>query len=173
MALPTCVRVTRLIYGTKTRAKLLLLESSYLHPAGGQEDTWKTFPQSGVKFKDGSPYLPPFLTTFPRYENNFITSHWHQTSLQTRSFESAFFNLSTGQVHIPQQLYLRTNMKKITYISNPDIFSPCLSSKLVGNLLCICDPISCKKNTQEVGISTSFSTRHSYCLQRWVGSTHL
>ena len=90
------------MYGTKKqRQKLPSLEPSYLPPIGGLEDAWYTFPQSGVKIKNGSPKFPPFLTMFPRCENNFITYHWCQISLQPRSLESTSPNLSTGQVFIP------------------------------------------------------------------------
>ena len=37
--------------------KLPSVKISYLHPIGGLEDAWKTFPQSGVKIKM-APNLP-------------------------------------------------------------------------------------------------------------------
>ena len=81
--------------------KLPSLELSYTPPVGGLVDVWKTFPWSGIKIKNGFPNFPPFLTTFPRCENNFITSCWYQISLQPRSLESTSPNLPTGQVFIP------------------------------------------------------------------------
>ena len=45
----------------------------YLHPIGGLEDAWKTFPQSGVKIKM-APILPLLLITSPKHVNIFITS---------------------------------------------------------------------------------------------------
>ena len=112
--------------------KLLSLKPSYLHPIGGLEDVWKTFPWSGVRMKNGSPNLPLFLTTFSRYENNFVISCQCLISQQTLPFESTFPSLSTGQVLISWQLYLRTNTKKITHISKLDIFSPGFSNRFGG-----------------------------------------
>ena len=109
--------------------KLSSLELFYLHPIGGLEDAWKTFPWSRVKIKNGSPNFSPSLTMFSRYENIFIISCQCLISQQTRSFESTFPSSSPGQEFILYQLYLRISMKKITHISSLDIFGPCFSSR--------------------------------------------
>ena len=112
--------------------KLSSLELFYLHPIGSPEDAWKTFPQPGVKIKNGSPNLSPSLTTCSRYENIFIIYHRCLISQQTRSFESTFPSSSPGQEFILYQLYLRISTKKIAHISSLDIFCPYFSSRFGG-----------------------------------------
>ena len=58
--------------------KLQSLELPYLHFTGGLEDTWKTFPWSGVKIKMASFNLSLFLITSLQHENNFI---FHQCQI--------------------------------------------------------------------------------------------
>ena len=37
----------------------------------------------------------------------------------------------------------------------------------------MCDPVFCEYSNQQVGLSTSFSYRYSYCFERWVGPNYL
>ena len=145
------------------------LEHSYLYPLGGLEDAWKIFPWSGVKTRN----FPLFLITFSRCENIFIPPGQCQISQQLRSFKSTSLSPSTGQIHIPCQLYLRPNMKKITHISKPDIVSSSFCSRLAGNLLHMCNPGSSKYTTQQVGISTSSYYKCLHCFEVWVRPIYL
>ena len=117
--------------------------------------------------------IPPFLITFSTCENIFIPPCQYQISQQLRSFESTFLSPPTGQVHIPCQLYLRPNTKKITYTSKPNMLNSCFCSRLAGNLLHMCDLVSCEYITQQTGISTSFNYNYSHCFEKWVRPNYL
>ena len=52
----------------------------------------------------------------------------------------------------------KTGTKKITYTSSLDIFLFRFTSRLVGNLLCMCDLLSKEYTTQQVGVSISIQS---------------
>ena len=60
-------------------------------------------------------------------------------------------------------------MKISTHSSNPDISTSASAVVWAVNHLGMCNPVSCKYATQQVGISTSSSYNYSHCFQRWVG----
>ena len=53
-----------------------------------------------------------------------------------------------------------------THRSNPDILASALTAGLVGNQLHMCDPVSYKYTTQQVGISTSSNYNYSCSFER-------
>ena len=153
--------------------RLLSLELSYLCSTGGLEDTWKTFPWSGIKIKNGFPHLSPFLPTFSRYENVFIISHQCLISQQTRPFESTFSSSSHGQEFILYQLYLRISMKKITHVYSLDIFGPHFSSIFGRKPTAHTQPNFLWVNHSSDGESyLNFYHRQRHCFQRWVWSNY-
>ena len=146
--------------------KLSSLELLFLHPIGGLEDAWKTFPQSGLKFKNGSPNLSLSTTTFSRYENIFIIS------CQVWSANKPdLLNLHCLAHHLD---YLRISMKKITPVSSLDIFGPCFSSRFGGKPNVHVQPNFLWVNHSRVGNNhLNFYHRQSHHFQRWVRSNYL
>ena len=142
------------------------LETFLLSPAGRSRRCLEN-----ITTVRGNQKLPPFLM-FSRCENTFIPPCQCQISQQLRSFGSTFLSPSTGQVHIPWQLYLRPNTKKITHISKPDMVGSWSCSKLAGNLLHMWDPVSCEYTTQQVGIATSSNYNYLHCFERWEGPNY-
>ena len=142
----------RLIYATKTTRTAISITWTFLSsPPRRSRRCLENIPMVRGKGQK----LPPFLIIFSRCENIFIPPHQCQISQQLRSFKSTFLSPSTRQVHIPCQFNPRPNTKKLTHISKSDIVGSCFCSRLVGNLLHMCDPVSCKYTTQQAGISTN------------------
>ena len=117
--------------------------------------------------------LPSFLITFSRCEHIFISPCQCQISQQLRSLESTFLSLSTGQVPIPCQLYLRPNTKKITHISKPGMASLCFCSRWWETYCTCVTQFPASTKTQQVGISTSCNYNYSHCFEKWVGPNYL
>ena len=115
---------------------------------------------------NGFPLLPPFLTTFLRYENISITPHCHQGSCQTRSFKSKPLNLPAGWTFNSYQSKSMTSMKISTHCSNPAILASASAVDLAGNQLHMHDPVPHKYTTQWVGLSTNSKYNYLHCFKK-------
>ena len=82
-------------------------------------------------------------------------------------------SLPPGWIFISHQSELRTSTKIFTHNSMPGTFCPASAVDLVGNQLCMHDPVFWKYFTQQVRLSTRISNKYSHCLGRWVGLTYL
>ena len=127
MALSIHVKVTMLIYSYKT-TNFYPLNPLIFTLSRGQK-MFRNISTVCSRDQNGFSLLPPFQTTFPRYENILITLCHHQVSHQTMSVKSRSLSLPGGWKFISCQSKLRTNMKIFTYNSKPDIFTFCISSR--------------------------------------------
>ena len=64
-------------------------------------------------------------------------------------------------------------MKISSHSSNPNIMPSASAADLAGNQLHMCDPVSCKYKTLQVGISTSSNYNYSCCFESLVGPDYL
>ena len=145
MSLPTCVKVTRLIYSPKQQVPIS--STCLSSPLKRTKRHLENIPMIWNRNQSSFPHLPPFLTTFPRYENIFITSNHCQVNWLTRSFKIYSLSLSAGWEFISYQSKSRTSIKIFTHSPNLDIFSFWSAVGLERNQLGMCDPVSCEYTT--------------------------
>ena len=122
---------------------------------------------------NGFPLFSPFLTTFPRYENIFVTPHHHQASCQTRSFKSTPISLPAGWIFNSFQSKLMTSTLISIHSSNLIILVSASAVDLAGTQLCMHDPVSHRYTTQQAGLPTNSNYTYSHCFERRVGPNYM
>ena len=170
MALSTHVRVTMLIYSSKTTSSYPL--NPLIFTPQEIKRCLETFSQSGIglKWLLSSPFISDHIHSIWKL---FYHTSLPSVSCQTRSFKSTPLSLPAGWIFISYQSKLMTSSKIFTCNSKPDISISASAVDLVGNQLCMQDPNFCEYSTQQVGLSTSFSYKYSHCFERSVGPNNL